>query len=434
MNNPFSSISDISVDEQQRIASFSFADIKLQLHDNMIEVAETIFEMEKFTQAWHQLEGISASIEAMNGSVDESVLSMVNQDNKLGKLLGMYLPPSLRFEMAETPIGKATTPPITSNPASTASSEEKKEAGTTMMDRIKETGVKMWEVLKEFFAKIYNGLKSFWVWLRNGFKSNKQVNTKLSTDFDPLTDEQSVAVLSKAQGYLTPDDFAGSKILFDKLFNVPFLAKLKERNCASLVAALEKDGTFTADINTLLGMSAEELGKCFIKVIPASGNDKLPKLELDKEALKSRKASKASLHSLHWDKNFVKSVITAVDQYYDNVEKANVDVPEFIDSAKSFDWNNSELMKPGQDGKVPNLANVKAEVQSIMKFYTQVNKLFLVCCDPWQDHLDAIRKFMGAAATVQTAQPAPQTPPVAPTVNPAATATPTQPIPEAPGR
>lgn len=425
MASPFGAIANIHVNEQKREATFTFADIKLQLHEDMMTVKETFISMEKYLQALEQLEQISVSIEAMDGSVDESILSLVNQDNKLGKLLGVYLPPSLRFEMAEA-TAAATTPPVTANPAN-ATPAEKKEAGSSLTDRIKETAKKMWEVLKGFFAKIANGLKSFWQWIRHGFKSNKDFNAKLAADIEPLSEEQVNAVLMAAQGYLRPEDFPAAKALFDNLFNVPFIKKLEDRNCESVILNMEKDGTFTANLTTLVGLSEEDLKKSFVKVTPAAGADRLPKLELDKEGLKAKKANKATMKTLGWNKNFLRQLLTDVNAYYSNVEKTE-GIPGFVDAAQSFDWENSKLVKPDQAGKVPDLATIKAEVQSVLKFYTQLNKLYLICCDPWQDHLDAIRKYMGEAAKVQAAQP--QTPaPTQPAVNPAATATQTTGVP-----
>ena len=41
---------------------------------------------------------------------------------------------------------------------------------------------------------------------------------------------------------------------------------------------------------------------------------------------------------------------------------------------------------------------VKTQIQSLCKFYTQFNKLYLTCCNMWQDHLNAIKKYMNVEA------------------------------------
>ena len=101
MSGVFGAISDIQVDVHHNQAWFSYEDIKLHLHDSIIEVDQALLSFEQFNAAMEQLESTVASIESMNGMVDEQIMHIVNHDNQLGKLFGVYFPESLRFEMAD---------------------------------------------------------------------------------------------------------------------------------------------------------------------------------------------------------------------------------------------------------------------------------------------------------------------------------------------
>ena len=155
MGNLFGALSNIHVDVDHRTASFEFADIKINMVEGLMQVDETLLDFERYNNAMDQLDAVVTSIESMGGMVDEGVMRLVNQDNQLGKLFGIYIPESLRFEMADGDNANAQgNGAATGNTEQKATDAEKKETGTSVVDKAKELAKKMWEMLKEFFSKI----------------------------------------------------------------------------------------------------------------------------------------------------------------------------------------------------------------------------------------------------------------------------------------
>lgn len=302
----FGAISDIQVDVHHNQAWFSYEDIKLHLHDSIIEVDQALLSFEQFNAAMEQLEATVASIESMNGMVDEQVMSIVNHDNQLGKLFGVYFPESLRFEMADGDnagqTGNATQ--STGNAADAkpaATTEEQKQAGQTLTDKAKEVAKKMWEMLKGFFAKIAQGLKSFWQWLLNGFMSNKASNEKLLAAINADTDGSKLTnALQQAQGYITFGEAQASMDTSTNILNAPFVKALGNSNCGQVMEGFDKESIWNSTIDKLLGIPEDSLKKSWLKVTAAGEGGLLPTIEMDKEAIKNLKTNKAALSTKEW--------------------------------------------------------------------------------------------------------------------------------------
>lgn len=405
----FGAISDIQVDVHHNQAWFSYEDIKLHLHDSIIEVDQALLSFEQFNAAMEQLEATVASIESMNGMVDEQVMSIVNHDNQLGKLFGVYFPESLRFEMADGDnagqTGNATQ--STGNAADAkpaATTEEQKQAGQTLTDKAKEVAKKMWEMLKGFFAKIAQGLKSFWQWLLNGFMSNKASNEKLLAAINADTDGSKLTnALQQAQGYITFGEAQASMDTSTNILNAPFVKALGNSNCGQVMEGFDKESIWNSTIDKLLGIPEDSLKKSWLKVTAAGEGGLLPTIEMDKEAIKNLKTNKAALSTKEWQ--FVHpaeqlvTLIKSLNTYYDQV--AAFKPPQFIELASKYDWEGSDYGKTAKDN-----AMTKKKCQAVAKFYTQWNKVVLACTDTVQAHLNAIKKYMNVDSGGQkTAQP-----------------------------
>ena len=404
----FGAISDIQVDVHHHQAWFSYEDIKLHLHDSIIEVDQALMSFEKFNAAMEQLDATIHSIESMNGMVDEQVMHIVNHDNQLGKLFGIYFPESLRFEMADdNKAGQTGTAQTGTNNAgaanNTATTEEKKQAGESLTDKAKEVAKKMWEMLKGFFAKIAQGLKSFWQWLLNGFMSNKASNEKLLAAINADTDGSKLTnALQQAQGYITFGEAQASMDTSTKILNAPFVKALGNSNCGQVMEGFDSESIWNSTIDKLLGIAEDSLKKSWLKVTAAGEGGLLPTIEIDKEAIKNLKTNKASLSNKEWQitvKEGIIALINSLNTYYNQV--AEFKPPQFIELASKYDWEGSDYGKKNKDN-----AMIKKKCQAVAKFYTQWNKVVLACTDTVQAHFNAIKKYMNVDSGGQkTAQP-----------------------------
>lgn len=400
--NMFGAISNIRVDSERNEAWFSYEDIKLHLHDAIVEVDQAVMSFEQYITAMDQLDATVASIESMNGMVDEQVMHIVNHDNQLGKLFGIYIPESLRFEMAdETPTNNQQSASGTEN-TSTATDDEKQKTGESLMDKAKEVAKKMWEMIKAFFARIAHGLKSFWQWLVNGFMSNKASNEKLIAAIKAADDNKLTEAFQQAQGYITFGEAQTSMGVANKILDAPFITVLRLDGCDKVMDKFDSDSIWNSTIDKLLGLTEDELKKSWLKVTAAGENGLLPTIELDKAAIKNLKTNKAALSTKEWQttiRNELIALIESVNAYYGKV--AEFKPPEFIEKASKFDWEASEYGKKATDK-----AMVKKKCQAVSKFYTQWNKVVLACTDTVQAHFNAIKKYLKVdSAGQQTAQP-----------------------------
>ncbi len=399
----FGAISDIQVDVVHHQAWFSYEDIKLHLHDSMVEVDQALLSFEQFNNAMSQLESTIASIEAMDGMVDEQIMHIVNHDNQLGKLFGLYIPESLRFEMADP--AQPTDQSANNNKQQPATNEEKKEAGQGLTDRAKELAKKMWDMLKAFFAKIAQGLKSFWQWLRNGCMSNKASNEKLLAAINADTDGSKLeAALQKAQGFIKFGEAEASMATSTKILEAPFVKWLGNSNCGQVMETLDKESIWNTTVDKLLAIDEPTLKASWLSVTAAGEGGLLPTIGIDKEAIKNLKTNKAALSTKEWSgkKDALIQLINQLNTYYDSV--ANFKAPEFIELASKYDWENSDYGKANKDN-----AMTKKKCQAVSKFYTQWNKVVLACTETVQAHLNAIKKYLNVDAGGQkTAQPNPE--------------------------
>lgn len=399
----FGAISDIQVDVKHNQAWFSYEDIKLHLHDSMVEVDQAVLSFEQFNTAMEQLEATMASIEAMEGMADEQIMHIVNHDNQLGKLFGVYIPESLRFEMADEQPAQNTGAPTDAKPAAT--NEEKKEAGQSLVEKGKELAKKMWEMLKAFFAKIAQGLKSFWQWLINGCQSNKASNEKLLAAINADADGSKLEeALQKAQGFIKIGEAEASMGTSQKILDAPFVKWLGNSNCGQVMEQLDKESVWNTTVDKLLGIDEPTLKASWLKVTPAGEGGLLPTIGIDKEAIKNLKTNKAALSTKEWSgkKDAIIKLIQQLNAYYDAV--ANFKAPEFIELASKYDWEGSDYGKNAKDAPM-----TKKKCQAVSKFYTQWNKVVLACTDTLQAHLNAIKKYMNVDAGGQkTAQPNPE--------------------------
>ena len=404
----FGAISDIRVDVHHREAWFSYEDIKLHLHDSIVEVDQALLSFEQFNAAMEQLDATMVSIESMNGMVDEQVMHIVNHDNQLGKLFGIYIPESLRFEMADGDQNNQTN----NNAAGTdakpaATNEEKQQAGQSLTDKAKDLAKKMWEMLKAFFEKISRGLKSFWQWLLNGFMTNKASNQKLldAIKADGPEYPKLKKALGEAQGYIDGSQATecANKIrdIGEKILQSQFLIALdSDSDCGKVMTKLNEIGIWNKPINELLnGVDEASLKDVFIKVTPAGEGGLLPTIGADKELVATLKKNKAALATKNWTPELVISCIEVCNNYYDSAKSRAI--PKFIDAAGKFNWEESTYVK---DGKVePKLA--KRQCQAVCKFYTQICKLDLALTDVLQAHINAIKKPFNVAVGQPQAAP-----------------------------
>lgn len=394
MSNIFGALSDIHVDVEHKRATFCYEDIRLNLHDSIVEVDQAVMSLEQFNNAMAQLDATVASIEAMGGMVDDQVFRIVNQNNQLGKLLGVYVPPSLRFEMAE-----GTTD---STQATNASNAEKKETGTSVTDKAKELAKKMWTMLKAFFAKIAAGMKSFWTWLRNGCMSNKASNQKLLEAIQAdSTGAKFNEAVKQAKGYITFAEAQKSLVVCQRILDAPFIKWLEGSNCSNVMTALDKNSAWSSAAQVLLGLDEAQLGDAWLKVVAAGEGGLLPTIEQDKEKLNNLKTAnkEATLGTKEWTRDALLDFIPKINEYYDKVNTFKE--PLFIEYASKYDWENSDYAKTNTDN-----ALTKKKCQAVCKFYAQWNKVVLACVDPVQAHFNALKKFMNVdAGGNQTAQP-----------------------------
>lgn len=414
----FDSISDVKVDLPNRSASFSFEEVKIAIHDNLMEVEQSFNSLFHYFQAIDQLDAVVKSIQSADGEVNPSIMQLVNQNNQLGKLFSIYIPPALRFEMADSPIdamnkqanGETTAAPknITTSAATSVTPEEKKEVGSTLTDKAKEASKKMWEVMKAFFEKILQSLKSFWQWIRNGFISNFELNTKLAALIQAdVTGDLTSAALSKASGYLSADQAKNFVPVTSKILNAPFLKLLDSTKCSDVMKQMDATNVWNMDSTGLLGISEADLKASWILFTPASGNTLLPSLSQDSETLKSLKAHKRTLDQLNWSKESILNIITELNAFYQSVK--SIDVPKFISEEPRYDWENAEYISRSKDVKL-----ARNRIQAVPKFYSQLCKIFVICGEVPQSHLTAINKFMKSApATAAQTQPTASVQPVA---------------------
>lgn len=398
MSSVFAALGNIQCDVEHHTASFTFADVKMRMVEDLIFIDETLLSWEKYNQALDQLNAVTQIIEANNYQLDKGLMSIVNQDNQLGQLLGVYIPPEYRFEMvgedkpATTTDNKGTT--VTQNDTE---NKDTSNTGKSVTEKAKELAKKIWETIKSFFGKIAQGLQSFWQWIKNGFQSSKASNEKLLALLNaPGAAERYEKAIQQAKGFLEPGKFEGSKALTEKITEAPILKKLDNKNCAEVLITLNQDGTFESNIAQLIGVDTGALANAFIKVTENADKGLLPSIELNKEEINRLKQNKAALSQHGWSKrlDWVKDeLITTLNNYYSKIQE-NKGVVDFVKFASTYDWENSPVCK-GQDGKPgADPKKVKTQVQAICKFYTQYNKLYLTCCNMWQDHLNAIKKYM----------------------------------------
>lgn len=412
MSGMFGAISNIKVDTQRREAWFSYEDIKLHLHDTMIEVDQAMLSFEQFNTAMDQLDATVASIESMGGMVDEQVMSIVNHDNQLGKLFGIYIPESLRFEMADEnkagQTGNATQPTGTATDAKPAATDnEKQKTGESLVDKAKEVAKKLWEMLKAFFEKIARGLKSFWQWLMNGCMTNKASNEKLKA---AILAEQSqgypktTKALQEAQGFIKADladkNSKSAKALAEKLKQSPILAAMDNSDCSAVMLKLNEANVWQMNISQLLGgVDEAALKDMFLKSIPAGEGGLLPTISVDKESIKSAKQNKSAMSTLNWTPDLIIAVIDACNDWYDNCSKA--EMKPFIEAAGKYNWEQSKYVT---DGKVePNMA--KRQCQAVCRFYIQYCKILTAGVDILQAHINAVKKPFNVAVGQQQAAP-----------------------------
>lgn len=403
MSSVFAALGNIQCDVEHHTASFTFADVKMRMVEDLIFVDETLLSWEKYNQALDQLDAVAQILEQNKYQLDKGLMSVVNQDNQLGRLLGVYIPQEFRFEM-EGPTtdatgdanknagtdNKATT--VTQNNATDTSKE-----GKSVVDKAKELGKKIWEMIKSFFGKIAQGLQSFWQWIKNGFQSSKASNEKLLALLNaPGGAERYEKAVQQAKGFLEPGKFEGAQELTQKITEAPILKKLDNKNCAEVLITLNQDGTFQSNIAQLIGIDTGSLANAFIKVTENADKGLLPSIELNKEEIKRLKQNKSTLSQHGWSGrvDWVKdTLIATLNNYYTKIQE-NKGVVDFVKYASTYDWENSPVCK-GQDGKPgADPKKVKTQVQALCKFYTQYNKLYLTCCNMWQDHLNAIKKYM----------------------------------------
>lgn len=394
--NMFGAISDIQVDVKHREAWFSYEDIRLHLHDSIVEVDQAVVGFEQYIAASTQLEATIASIESMNGMVDEQVMHIVNQNNQLGKLLGIYIPESMRFEMADD--NKADTATNTS-----ATTDEKKQTGESIASKAKEVASKMWEMLKGFFAKIAHGLKSFWQWLVNGFMSNKASNEKLLAAINADDGSKLNEAVKQAQGFITFGEAQKAMNVSEKILKAPFVEWMRPSNCSAVMDTFDTNSIWNTAVDKLLGIDEATLKDAWIRVIASGEGGLLPAIELDKEQIKNLKTNKGPLSAKQWEgvRDGLIAIIQSINNYYQSV--SDFEPPQFIELASKYDWENSEYGKKNTDN-----AMTKKKCQAVCKFYTQWNKIVLACTDTVQAHLNAIKKFMNVDTGGQkTAQPDP---------------------------
>ena len=406
MGNLFGALSNIHVDVDHRTASFEFADIKINMVEGLMQVDETLLDFERYNNAMDQLDAVVTSIESMGGMVDEGVMRLVNQDNQLGKLFGIYIPESLRFEMADGDNANAQgNGAATGNTEQKATDAEKKETGTSVVDKAKELAKKMWEMLKEFFSKIARGLKSFWDWLMNGFMTNKASNEKLLAAIK--ADAPGYAKLNKAlqeaQGFLAANlatqASAKANDIANKAEKAPVIAAMNDSNCGKVMLDFHNNNYFQKGVAELLGIDEAALKDLFLKVTPAGEGGLLPTIAVDKETIAGLKKDKAAMSTKGWTPEIVITAIDACNTWYDNISK--IKQPAFIEASGKYDWENSEYVK---SGKVePKMA--KKQCQAVCKFYTQYCKVLAAGVDVLQAHINALKKPFNVAAGQQTAAP-----------------------------
>ena len=400
MSSVFAALGNIQCDVEHHTASFTFADVKMRMVEDLIFVDETLLSWEKYNQALDQLDAVTQIIEANNYQLDKGLMSIVNRDNQLGQLLGVYIPPEYRFEMvgedkpATTTDNKGTT--VTQNDTE---NKDTSNTGKSVTEKAKELAKKIWETIKSFFGKIAQGLQSFWQWIKNGFQSSRASNQKLKDLLEADKDDTKFKnAVTQAKGYLDLSAFANSKVITDKIFDAPIVNKLDNKDCSQVLITLNQDGTFQSNIAQLIGIDSGTLAKAFIKVTEAGEKGLLPTIELNKEEINNMKKNKSALSLKGWeDKGQVIALIEALDNYYKKVAE-NKGVVDFVKFASTYDWENSPVCK-GKDGlQGADAKQVKTQIQSLCKFYTQFNKLYLTCCNMWQDHLNAIKKYMNVEA------------------------------------
>lgn len=406
MSNVFSALSNIQVDMESRRASFEFADIKINMVESLMYVDEALIDFERYNNAMDQLDAVTASIESMGGMVDEGVMRLVNQDNQLGKLFGIYIPESLRFEMADgdnaTPQGSGSGD---AKPAATDA--EKKETGTSVVDKTKELAKKMWEMLKAFFEKIARGLKSFWEWLKNGFATNEASNKKL---LDAIEADRANGfaklnkALEEAQGFIDAGQASGNstkvQAAISKISKSPILVAMENSDCSKVMTTLNEQNVWQKGIAELLnGVDEATLKDMFLKATPAGEGGLLPTIGVDKETIAALKKNKAAMSTKGWTPEVVISVIVACNMWYAGAKE--IKMPPFIEASGKYDWENSAYVK---DGKVePKMA--KKQCQAVCKFYTQCCKVIAAGVDVLQAHINALKKPFNVAAGAPQAAP-----------------------------
>lgn len=407
MSSLFGALSNIHVDVDHRTASFEFADIKINMVEGLMQVDETLLDFERYNNAMDQLDAVVASIESMGGMVDEGVMRLVNQDNQLGKLFGIYIPESLRFEMADGDNANAQgNGAATGNAEQKATDAEKKETGTSVVDKAKELAKKMWEMLKEFFSKIARGLKSFWDWLMNGFMTTKASNEKLLAAIK--ADAPGYAKLNKAlqeaQGFIDASmastSYTKSQNIAGKISSAPIIVAMDNSDCSKVMLDLNAKNIWQQSITELLGgIDEASLKDVFLKATPAGEGGLLPTIAVDKETIAGLKKNKAAMSTKGWTPELVIAVIETCNLWYDNISK--IKQPAFIEASGKYDWENSEYVK---NGKVePKMA--KKQCQAVCKFYTQFCKVLAAGVDVLQAHINALKKPFNVAAGQQTAAP-----------------------------
>jgi len=409
MSNLFGGISDIKVDLPNRTATFSFEEVKISMHDSIMEVEHSLNSLFHYFQAIDQLDAVLESIQESKGEVSPAIMQLVNQDNQLGKLFGIYIPKSLRYEMDDSPIDamnkKAAAPaPATNTPNNTsttptATADEKKETGTTITEKAKGVMQKTWEVVKAFFAKIAQSLKSFWQWLKNGFNTNSELNKKLEALIKADTSgELTSAALKKAIGFLPANQAEKFGPVTTKILSAPFLMMLNSTNCSDVMKQMDAKNIWNMDATGLLGINEELLKDDFILFTAASGTNLLPTLAQDKEGLNALKANKQPMEQLGWTKDLLLRTIVNLNEFYALINKGGI--PLFVTEAPNYNWETSEYVKSAQDQK-----QARNRVQAVTKFFAQICKVFVSCGNVPQLHLTAISKFMKAEPGSNPQQP-----------------------------
>ena len=413
MSSVFAALGNIQCDVEHHTASFTFADVKMRMVEDLIFVDETLLSWEKYNQALDQLDAVAQILEQNKYQLDKGLMSVVNQDNQLGRLLGVYIPQEFRFEMVEpttSATGDATQNAGTGNKEATGTQNnatDTSKEGNSVADKAKELAKKMWEMLKAFFEKIAQGLKSFWQWLMNGFQTNKASNEKL-LEAIKADEKNGYAKLNKAlqeaQGFIDASQANGNSTkateIAGKITKSPLIVAMDNSDCSKVMTDLNNLGIWNKSISEIFnGVDEASFKDIFMKVTPAGEGGLLPTIAVDKELIASLKKNKASMSTKGWTPQTVIDCIVTCNTWYEN-SKA-IRIPKFIEAAGRYDWENSSYVK---DGKVePKLA--KRQCQAVCKFYTQFCKLLVALVDVLQSHINAIKKPFNVAVGQPQAAP-----------------------------